>query len=209
VFPYAHVTVTLLAADPQRRELLEGAFGQERRLENDIREALRGAECEIPKGFGVEIRSDVPAIEGAHYAIDYKAQPVAQPVAAVAAPAPATGRLVVMKGKTAREEYLLERSRTNIGRLPELTDSDHRVVLRNDVVFEDGADEANATVSRRHAHIKLEAGEYRICDDESEYGTRLFRDGRPIDVPPGNRRGERLRAGDEIYLGRACLRFER
>ena len=80
---------------------------------------------------------------------------------------------------------------------------------RNDVVFEEGADEANGTVSRRHAHIKLEDGEYRICDDGSEFGTRVFRDGRSIEVPAGNRRGERLRPGDEIYLGRACLRFER
>ena len=53
------------------------------------------------------------------------------------------------------------------------------------------------------------AGDYRICDDGSEFGTRVFRDGRPIDVPAGNRRGEKLRPGDEIYLGRACLRFER
>jgi hypothetical protein len=49
---------------------------------------------------------------------------------------------------------------------------------------------------------------YRICDDGSEFGTRVFRDGRQIEVPAGNRRGERLRPGDEIYLGRACLRFE-
>ena len=27
-------------------------------------------------------------------------------------------------------------------------------------------------------------------------------------MPAGNRRGEKLRPGDEIYLGRACLRFE-
>jgi ribosome-associated protein YbcJ (S4-like RNA binding protein) len=27
-------------------------------------------------------------------------------------------------------------------------------------------------------------------------------------VPKSNRRGEKLRPGDEIYLGRACLRFE-
>jgi hypothetical protein len=71
------------------------------------------------------------------------------------------------------------------------------------------ADEANATVSRKHTHIRLDDGEYRICDDASEFGTRIFRDGRSIDVPSGNRRGERLRPGDEIYLGRACLRFER
>ena len=94
--------------------------------------------------------------------------------------------------------------------MQELTDSQQRVVRRNDVVFEEGGDEANATVSRAHAHIRFEraSGEYRICDDESEYGTRVFRDGKSIEIPGGNRRGERLRAGDEIYLGRACLRFE-
>ncbi len=115
----------------------------------------------------------------------------------------------MVKGKTAQAEYPLDKARTNIGRLAELTDAEQRVVRRNDVVFEEGADEANATVSRRHAHIRLEAGDYRICDDGSEFGTRVFRDGRSIEVPAGNRRGEKLRAGDEIYLGRACLRFER
>ena len=93
--------------------------------------------------------------------------------------------------------------------MAELTDAEQRVVRRNDVVFEEGGDEANATVSRKHAHIRLEGGDYRICDDGSEFGTRVFRDGRPIEVPAGNRRGEKLRPGDEIYLGRACLRFER
>ncbi len=67
----------------------------------------------------------------------------------------------------------------------------------------------NATVSRRHAHIRSAEGEYRLSGDGSEFGTRIFRDGRSIEVPSGDRRGERLRPGDEIYLGRACLRFER
>ena len=53
------------------------------------------------------------------------------------------------------------------------------------------------------------ARDYRLCDDGSEFGTRVFRDGRSIEVPSGDRRGEKLRSGDEIYLGRACLRFER
>jgi len=121
----------------------------------------------------------------------------------------APGRLVLVKGKTDREEYTLERARTNLGRLAELTDADHRLVRRNDVVFEEGADEVNATVSRRHANIRLEDGEYRLCDDGSEFGTRIFRDGRSIEVAAGDRRGEKLRANDEIYLGRACMRFER
>jgi hypothetical protein len=73
-----------------------------------------------------------------------------------------------------------------------------------------GASGGGAPLARKeHAHIRLDDGEYRICDDASEFGTRIFRDERSIDVPSGNRRGERLRPGDEIYLGRACLRFER
>ena len=120
----------------------------------------------------------------------------------------ATARLVVVKGKAASTEYTLDKPRTNIGRLAELTDSEQRVVRRNDVVFEEGADEANATVSRRHAHIRLDAGEYRVCDDGSEFGTRYSATAADRS-PRGQSPGEKLRPGDEIYLGRACLRFER
>jgi hypothetical protein len=202
VFPFARLAVTLVAAEADRRALLQAAFGENGRLENDIREALEGAECEVPRGFSVVVRTAETGV--APFAIEYA-------VAAAATdhgPA-APGRLTVVKGKTDREQYELEKPRTNIGRMSELTDSEQRVVRRNDVVFEEGADQANATVSRKHAHIRREGEDYRLCDDESEFGTRVFRDGRSIDVPAGNRRGEKLRPGDEIYLGRACLRFER
>jgi len=213
VFPFAHLTVTLVSADANRRAILETAFGE--RLEADIREALESAACEVPRGFSVEVcaAESGPNPFGIAYAtapMKKTEQPATVSATPATAPAPsAPPRLAVLKGKTDRPEYLLEKARTNIGRLAELTDSEHRVIRRNDIVFEEGADEANATVSRRHAHIRLEAGEYRICDDESEFGTRVFRDGRAIEVPAGNRRGEKLRAGDEIYLGRACLRFDR
>ena len=171
----------------------------------DIREALEGSGCEVPRGLSrgsADRRSRASAPSTSSIGAAREAE------AAARAPA-AAGRVVVVKGKTGNPEYALERARTNIGRLAELTDADHRVIRRNDVVFEEGADEANATVSRRHAHIRLEDGDYRLCDDGSEFGTRVFRDGRSIEVPAGNRRGEKLRPGDEIYLGRACLRFER
>jgi hypothetical protein len=201
VFPFGRLLVTLTGADEERRAILQGAFGE--RLPADIREMLDAAGCERPRGFTVEVRTS-GAGEGT-YEIEYFVEP---PKPASAAPAE-PGRLVVVKGKTEHGEYTLERTRTNIGRLAELTDSDHRVVRRNDVVFEEGADDVTATVSRRHAHIRIEEGEYRLADDGSEFGTRVFREGRSIEVPSGNRRGERLRPGDEIYLGRACLRFER
>ena len=217
MFPYAQVTVTMVSADANRRAMLETAFGE--RLDADVREALAAAGCEIPQGFALEVQT---AEEGAHpFEIAYAvppAKPVDPPPAALeataAAPAPEPpapvkpSRLVPIKGATQQESYELAGRRINIGRLAEITDSEHRIIRRNTIVFEEGADEANGTVSRKHAHILFENGEYRLCDDESEYGTRVFRDGRSIEVPAGNRRGERLRPGDEIYLGRACLRFE-
>ena len=202
VFPFPHVKVTLVATDETRRNLLAAAFGEDARLEKDIREALEGAGCQIPRSFAVEILTSGTGDQP--FFIDYQRQPAK---AAPAAQAP-IGRLVVVKGKATREEYILDKPRVNIGRMGELTDSEQRVVRRNDVVFEENADEANGTVSRQHAHIRRDAGHYRVADDGSEFGTSIFRDGRSIDVPKGNRRGERLRAGDEIYFGRACLRFE-
>jgi hypothetical protein len=200
VFPFARVTVTLVAAEAERRAIMQAAFGE--RLGADIREAMEGSRCELPRGFSVEVRT---AEAGLHaFDIEYSAEPVKTQAAAAAA----SGRVILVKGKTANPEYTLGKARINIGRMSELTDADHRVVRRNDVVFEEGADEANATVSRKHAHIRLDAGDYRLCDDGSEFGTRVFRDGRSIEVPTGDRRGEKLRPGDEIYLGRACLRFE-
>ena len=55
VFPYTRVAVTLISADADRRALYQTAFGE--RLEADIREALNGAGCEMPRGFGVEVET--------------------------------------------------------------------------------------------------------------------------------------------------------
>jgi hypothetical protein len=214
VFPFGRIVVTLEAADQGRRTVLETAFGE--RLAEDVGEALRAVGCELPEGFGVEVQTTEPKPSDGSAAprpfeIQYFTQPVEKPAVAAAEPAPEPppGRLVVIKGKAEQAEYALDKARINLGRLAELTDADQRMTRRNDVVFEEGTQEANATVSRKHAHIRRDGADYRLCDDGSEYGTRVFRDGRSIDVPPGNRRGEKLRPGDEIYLGRACLRFER
>jgi len=201
IFPYNHLRVRLVSPDAARRALFEAAFaGEDRRLECDLRECLEGAGCEVPSGFAVEVET---AAEGARgFEVEYGISSVAREMPAA--------RLIVVRGKANQESFPLNAGLVNIGRRAELTDALDRVVRRNDIVFEEGADEANSTVSRGHAHVRLdrEACEYRICDDASEYGTRIFRGGRSIEVPKGGSRGERLRSGDEIYLGRACLRFE-
>lgn len=186
VFPFARLAVTFVSPDAGRRALLQAAFGEGGRLETDIRQALEAAGCELPRAFAVEVLTAETG--AAPFQIEYAV--VGRGHAPPLAP---QARLIIVKGKTERTEYTLDKPRTNIGRLAELTDPEQRVVRRNDVVFEEGGDEANATVSRKHAHIRLEDGEYRICDDESEFGTRVFRDGRAIEVPAGNRRGEKLR----------------
>jgi hypothetical protein len=217
IFPFSRVCVTLHSPDPERRAVYQAAFGEEHRLESEIREVLEHTGCEIPRAFAVEVATS--EAEGQPFEIEYGSAPSstddrplssvnAAPEAQKPAPTAEPARLIVVKGKTAREQYVLEKARTNIGRTAELTDADQHVIGRNDVVFEEGADESNATVSRRHAHIVRDGGEYRLIDDGSEFGTRVFRDGRPVEVPAGSRRGEKLRSGDEIYLGRACLRFE-
>src|SRR5262249_40230421 len=154
--------------------LYQIAFGQDSRLERDIREALQGARCETPSNFAVEIET----VESADrpFTIEYKVGQASRPVQT------GTARLVVLRGKATQPEYARHKDTPNIARREELADQDHRVLRRNDIVFDD-ADEANATVSRRHAHIRREAGEYLLTDDGSEYGTRIFRDGRSIEVP--------------------------
>jgi FHA domain len=201
IFPYNHLRVRLVSPDAARRALFQAAFGgQDKRLEQDVRECLAAARCDIPGGFAVEIETVEEGAKGFEILYDNSDAP------ARLAP---QARLVVVRGKANQDSFTLAGERTNIGRRAELTDSVERVIRRNDVVFEEGADEVNATVSRGHAHVRLdrETSGYRICDDSSEYGTRIFRGGRSIEVPGGGR-GERLRPGDEIYLGRACLRFE-
>jgi ParB-like chromosome segregation protein Spo0J len=206
VFPYPLLVVTLASDDAGRRAVYRTAFGEEGRLEKDIRDALEGARCELPRGFQVQVKMTASAADTARaFEIEYSSESAKLPPSG---PAP-LARLTIVKGKAEAAEYTLDKARTNIGRLAELTDQEQRVIRRNDVVFQEDGDEANATVSRKHAHIRLVDGDYRICDEGSEFGTRVFRDGRTIEVPAGNRRGEKLRAGDEIYLGRARLRFER
>jgi hypothetical protein len=198
IFPYRQVAITLVSADPDRRALYQAAF--EERLAADIQEMFKSAGCDVPRGLAVEVQTAETGTQP--FSIEYGNE---RPTPAISS---SPARVTVTRGKAQQDTYALEKARINIGRLAELTDSEDRVLRRNDVVFEEGADEANATVSRKHAHIRRDAEGYRIVDDGSEFGTRVFRDGRPIDVPNGNRRGERLKPGDEVYLGRACLRFE-
>ena len=119
-------------------------------------------------------------------------------------------RLLTITGVSSAPEFYLERPRINLGREAEITDSLGRAVRRNQLYFSETAHEANASVSRAHAHLAFDASSnvWRIFDDGSSIGTTLFREGRRIDVPAHAGRGVALRHGDEIYLGQVRLQFE-
>jgi hypothetical protein len=219
LLPYNRVSITVAAAAADRPAL--EALLEPPRLKEAIEEHLQQSRSEVERDFEVAVRfvKKPPAHSspGQPFTIAYErknpaAAPGPEPGGSAVQPGPGvavSAQVVVLKGRAARRTFPVVGDRTNIGRLAEVTDQDHRVVRRNQVVFVDVADEANRTVSRAHAHIQLvAAGEFRLHDDRSAHGTRIFRDGRTIEIPSGSPRGTRLRAGDEIYFGQAAVRFE-
>jgi len=115
--------------------------------------------------------------------------------------------LTVLKGDATQHVYELEGPRVFLGRLEEVVDADGRVRRRNDVAFREEG-EINTTVSREHARIAWddESAGYWLRAEQNASGTRIYREGRTIDVSSNDRRGVRLQPGDEIYLGRACVK---
>jgi hypothetical protein len=189
VFPYNEVTVELTEEHAR--------LAPHDELLADMREAIAREECDPP-----EIRLTIVPADG--FRVRYSestAKPASKPSA----------RLIVVHGKAERDEYSLERPRVNIGRLADVYDDQQRLTRRNEVFFPEGSDPANGTVSRAHAHIRFDSdtGEFRLFDDNSAYGTSVFRDGTLLKVPAGPGRGVVLRDADEIYFGQASVRFHR
>jgi hypothetical protein len=211
VFPFTQLEIALAVPDAKRRAALDAVLGGDTGLQAAIEERLHEAGCaKVPE---LEVRLRYVRKPGAEWQTGRVFRVSGeQRAAALAAPAgaPATSaQLVVVKGATTKKSYALSAERTNIGRIAEVLDKERRVARRNQVVFTEGADPTNDSVSRAQAHIVRTArGEYRLFDDRSAHGTRIFRGGRTIALPSGSPRGVRLQAGDEIYFGQACMRFE-
>jgi hypothetical protein len=206
VFPFDRIRVELEAAGPERRSVLEALFVPEQ-MASDIRATLVEAGVTAPAALAVIVEyPESPAVELRVICEKSSAAPLQAPAALPLAPM----RLVTLTGVSSAPDFLMDRVHISIGRVNEVLDSLGRAVRRNDLYFPESDAEANASVSRAHAHIRFEpsAGEWRIYDDGSSLGTSIFREGRRIDVPAHAGRGALLRAGDEIYIGQVRLRFE-
>jgi hypothetical protein len=195
VFPFNLIAIELRAIDSERKAILETLFAalKEERIAppHDLTIAVRYPE-EAPVEMRVICeRAEKPAI-----------------VAEVIVPVPM--RLTTLAGVSSAANFALDRAHVNLGREREVLDAMGRAIRRNELFFKEDAHEANASVSRSHAHIDFDAAsaEWRIYDDGSSLGTVLFRAGRRIDVPAHASRGVALRPGDEIYLGQVRLKFD-
>jgi hypothetical protein len=219
IYPYNHLRVHLLVSDPEERIRFEAVVREAWDLQQEIAGRLAERGCPLPAGFAVEVAFDEethPRYGDRRFYVEYLNEAAAAP--AMAAPAPgapmAAGggerprlELTVLKGTATQRVYELDAPRVYLGRLEEVTDPDGRVRRRNDVAFLE-VGEINSTVSREHARVAWDAegGGWWLRAEQNASGTRIYRSGRTIDVSANDRRGVRLQPGDEIYLGRACVK---
>ncbi|MBL8148415.1 MAG: FHA domain-containing protein [Blastocatellia bacterium] len=103
-------------------------------------------------------------------------------------------KLVIQRGGTVGKEFALTDSESNIGRW----DADGGIFPDVDL----DQDDPEAKVSRRHARIIHQNGQYLIEDLGSTNGTFINRGRRLL---PGNRHP--LNNGDEIIVGKTFLKF--
>ncbi len=223
IYPYNHLRVHLLVPDPEERVRFEAVVREAWDLQREIAGRLAERGCPLPAGFAVEVVFDEethPRYGDRRFYVEYLNQeaPAASATSATASQAPgaptaAAGgerpslELTVLKGVATQRVYELDAPRVYLGRLEEVTDPDGRVRRRNDVAFLE-VGEINSTVSREHARIAwdAESGGWWLRAEQNASGTRIYRGGRTIDVSSNDRRGVRLQPGDEIYLGRACVK---
>jgi hypothetical protein len=206
-FPYGEIIVRIHPQTDAMGDVFRTAFAENSSLGDDVREVLAGTGARFPQSL--RVKSEIQEIAGPELTEPVFALEFVRPQD-ISKDGRPQASLVVVKGAAEHPSYPLTKGRCLIGRLAELTDREGQMARRNEIVFLDSGEEINSTVGRAHAAVFYdpEKQEFRIVDEVSRYGTRIFREGRSIDVPGGNPRGIKLKPGDEIYLGRACLRFE-
>jgi hypothetical protein len=211
IFPYNRLEVRLLADSPEQREALEAVVREAWDLRHEVADRLRDRGSAAPPGLEVDVQVTEeagPVFGDRHWHVIYHRDERAEGAAAAGPGRRPTLVLTITQGRAKQVVYSFDsHDRITIGRLDEVLDEEGRVKRRNDVAFQEEG-EVNRTVSREQARIlwDAESTEYRLRTEPGASGTRILREGRTIDVSAHDRRGVRLLAGDEVYLGKACMK---
>ena len=213
VFPFNTVDVAIAAPSHHLRAKLESVVTGAVTLRDRIVERLRAAGC---TGADPDVTVHyVPRAQknwtDAQFAVGFsRVSPEPEPAPAPAVePPPHRLEMTVVQGAAEHRSYAFAARRIDLGRGGDVRDSRHGLIRTNDVVFSDGSDQVNRSVSRRHAHIEHDprSGQFRLHDDGSVQGTKIVRKGKTMPVPFAAR-GVRLQSGDEIVLGEARVRIK-
>jgi len=212
LFPYNVVRILIRAAASDAAVFERDFF--RRFFDEEVRKSLSKEACRFPDDLHVEIRA--AEIAGENWLrVEMLAEDLPLEIEEPSRTR-RTARLVVVTGAANKPEIVLQKVRTNIGRLLDVYKAEG-LSRRNDLAFAED-NPVNRTVSREHAHIlhDKKTGEYRLFNDrwykrgakaESNCGLWIIRDGMGQEVHRDTR-GTRLLPGDEIHLGRVVLRFQ-
>jgi hypothetical protein len=126
---------------------------------------------------------------------------------------PRLARLSILNGEVYRDNYLITKCVTHIGRLRNVIDkATGKLIRHNDFVYARDLDpeSPNGTVSRQQATIRFENNNFYLYDDGSANGTSVERAGlAPLDLTSAEKTtGVMLENYDIIRLGTALIRFE-
>ncbi len=210
VFANDLVRIKLLGVPEEKAAIFQGEF-LNKYFSEELKSALTRSSYRFPADLAVEFSTDsrLPNVGESWVAVEIGMRQAESATPPVTATAQAT--LSVLKGTANEVKLNLEKPRTNIGRTAEVFRA-AAPSRRNDLVFL-GEDEASKTVSREHAHIlrTQKTGEYRLINDriykgDANCGLWIVRDGLSHPVHRSTR-GTLLKAGDEIHLGTAVIRF--
>lgn len=213
LFPYNVVRIVIRVSGSDAAVFQRDFF--RRFFEEEVRKNLSKEACRFPTDLRIEIRAAEDETDVKWLRVETLAEDVPPAVEEVPR-ARRVARLVVEAGSANKAEILLQKGRTNIGRLVDVYKAEG-LSRRNDLAFAED-NPVNRTVSREHAHIlhDKKTGEYRLFNDrwykrgdkaESNCGLWIVRDGMGQEVHRDTR-GTRLLPGDEIHLGKAVVKFQ-
>ncbi len=209
VFPYDLLRLEMRGVEESQVNVFAGRFFR-KYLEQEVCNALRDGGCRFPENLRVDVEpvAGMPKAGEAWLRVETASQERAdsglKPLA----------KLIVREGNANAAELRLEKARTNIGRVVDVYRSEG-LFRRNDLAFEADT-EVNRSVSREHAHIRVDraTGEHRLFNDrwyergpKADCATWIIRDGMSQEVHR-TARGTKLEAGDEIHFGKAVVMFE-
>lgn len=211
LFPHQQLRIHLLAPDAREQTILRAVFEEGWNAEQEIAGYLRERDCKVGRldvGIVYDARRNKHYDDRRFY-VEFGGAGLPAAEAPTPAAPPGRPRLVLetVRGATDQPTYSFEKGkRWTIGRLPLVLDEHGRARRKNDIAFGEDDDDSRS-VSREHARLEYREASraFFLIDERSAQGTRIFRDGRAIEVASRNREGLQLRDGDELHFGRAAM----